>query len=244
MRSHENSPTLRDQELGEALARTSTIPLQQPHGAHCAATQAKTPARETHHHRPKTLQTRRMTKNVVQTGPQSPQTSAWARDGEEASRGSSRRGRGRREQMDRVRATAASKRVDPGSLTNSQTRWRGRRRVETRRSRGREDSEARWRKVDRRRGLTKMISAPPRVTTTYLEHPQSPHHHSLHLTNLRNHRTNPRVSSSRGRGERRRTSNSDLPVPKRTCRDRLQATRILGTCRRRLETRQKTSANA
>ena len=150
MWSHENGPTPRNQELGEALARTSTNPTQRParaHKAHCATTQAKMPTRRTYCHHPKTLRTRRTMKNVVQTGPQSPQTSAWARDGEEASRRSSRRGRGCREQMDRARATAASKRVDPGSLTNSLTRQRGRRHVETCQSRGRE--EARWRKVDR-----------------------------------------------------------------------------------------------
>ena len=67
------------------------------------------------------------------------------------------------------------------------------------------------------RQLTKkMISATKRTSSTYLVHPQSHLHHTPAQTSPRDERTNPRASSSRGRGEAIRAAMSDTPAMKRT----------------------------
>ena len=105
------------------------------------------------------------------------------------------------------------------------TRRRGLRRVETHRSRGRE--EARWRKVDRRPLTNQTISAPPRATTT------NPH----------DDEPNPGASSSGGRGVHQRAATSDLLAPRRTRREHPDVTRTLGTGRRSHIIHQNASAN-
>ena len=106
---------------------------------------------------------------------------------------------------------------------------RGRRHVKTHRSRERDSAP---RRMHDQRRLTKTISPPHKMMTTYLEHPQSHLHHSPAQTRPRDHRTSPRVLSSRARGKVLRAATPDLPQAMRTWREYQAVTRTLGGCRR------------
>ena len=84
------------------------------------------------------------------------------------------------------------------------------------------------------------ISTMNHSTMTY---PRIPQIHLHHTTNLRVDRTNPRASSSRGRGSQRRAPTTHVPATKRTRRERRDTSRTLGRGRRSCMVHQNVSGN-